>query len=447
MKKVDQVVESHRPQASSINPVPRGGMGWMITVHVLGWIAILGTASLAVASLLAPPSADLETIIPIVHRAKQQPLVQAAQAVQGVQHIPMPAEVRGFYMTSYSAASKSLRADLLEYAERNRLNAVVIDVKDGGGLLSFMPDSPTLQAHAPTKSTIPDLDAVLKDVGDHHLYRIARVFVFQDPDYVKRVPAEAVQRAGGGVWADRKGVTWVDAGSKAAWRYNADIAKEVYDRGFDEIQFDYIRFPSDGNLADITYARDEEKIPKHEVIRKFFDFMHDELEVKRDIPISYDLFGYTTWYTDFDLGIGQLMRDALPDSTAVSAMVYPSHYSAGALGFANPAAHPYEIIDYSLKSVNKLYRQREKECSGIEDGTISATSTPIMPCDGPLAGQRPWIQAFDIGAVYDAPMIQAQIEAVRDNDGAGFLLWNARNVYRDFDSSATSGKKTSASAS
>lgn len=412
---------------------------WRAPIRLCGWIAIGGIFGATVVYLTAPPAADLDPIVPPARAAEQAPLSE------GVRHIPMPSEVRGFYMTSYSAASEPLREGLLAFAKRNRLNAVVIDVKDGGGLLSFMPKSPALQAHAPTKATIPDLDGVLKEVGDRGLYRIARVFVFQDPDYVKRFPAEAVQKKGGGVWADKKGVTWVDAGSKAAWRYNAEIAKEAYARGFDEVQFDYIRFPSDGNLASISYAHEDGKTPKHEVIRRFFAFMHDELNVKSGIPISFDLFGYTTWYSDFDLGIGQLMKDALPNATAVSAMVYPSHYSVGALGFANPADHPYEIVDYSLKKVNALYQRREKECGEVAAGARSATSTLLMPCDGTLAGQRPWIQAFDIGAVYDAGMIQAQIKAVREDGGKGFLLWNARNVYRDFE--AVPGKKDAAPAS
>jgi hypothetical protein len=250
--------------------------------------------------------------------------------------------------------------------------------------------------------------------------------------YVKRFPAEAVQKAGGGVWSDFKGVTWVDPASKAAWRYNADVAKEVYDRGFDEVQFDYIRFPSDGSMRSIAYAHYDRTTPKHEVIREFFAFMHRELERKAKIPISYDLFGYTTWYVDFDLGIGQLMVDALPNATAVSPMVYPSHYGNGVLGFANPAEHPYEVVLDSLKKVNKLYTRRERECAEVASGVRSATSSLLLPCDGTLAQQRPWIQAFDIGATYTAERIDAQIKAVREQGGRGFLLWNARNVYRDF---------------
>lgn len=399
---------------------------WRLPIHVAGWFLIFGTSILTGLYLTEPPADLTAAWIPADGRERR---------VEGVRHMPMPKEVRGFYMTAYSAADPKLRSGLIAYAKRNDLNAVVIDVKDGSGLLSFMPKREALKPHAPEKSTIPDLDAVLKETGDAGLYRIARVFVFQDPMYVKRFPAEAIQKAGGGVWADYKGVTWVDPASREAWRYNVDVAKEVYARGFDEVQFDYIRFPSDGNMKSIVYRHYDGKRPKHEVIRDFFSYMHVELEKKAHIPISFDLFGYTTWYVDNDLGIGQLLADALPNATAVSAMIYPSHYNDGALGFPNPAEHPYEIVSDSLMKANRLYVRRDEECADVANGTRSASSSTLLPCDGTLAWQRPWIQAFDIGATYSADKIAAQIKAVRDQGGRGFLLWNARNVYRDFNTS------------
>lgn len=397
---------------------------WRAPIQAVGWFLVLGVTLIVAMDLTIPP--------PDIVFAPSARAAGTEASDDGILRVPMPDEVRGFYMTAHSAANPKLRAELFAYAKRNDLNAVVIDVKDGNGLLSFMPRRESLAAHAPEKATIPDLDAVLREAGEAGLYRIARVFVFQDPMYVKRFPQEAVQRSGGGVWADYKGVTWVDPASKAAWAYNVEVAKDVHARGFDEIQFDYIRFPSDGNLASIRYPRHDGKTPKHAVIREFFSYMHRELERRARIPISYDLFGYTTWYVDYDLGIGQLMVDALPHATAVSAMVYPSHYGAGTIGFANPAEHPYEIVADSLMKANRLYARRDEECAARDAGEKSATSTFLLPCDAPLAHQRPWIQAFDIGATYTAERIRAQIDAVRDRGGKGFLLWNARNVYRDF---------------
>ncbi len=406
---------------------------WNAPIHAFSWFVFAGTA-IVLGIYFTAPSPDWAGTM-YAAATSTPPLAESSNAVL---HVPLPNEVRGFYMTAPSAASTPLRSSLFAYAKRNRLNAVVIDVKDGNGRLAFMPKRASLKSAAPEKATIKELDEVLKEAGEQHLYRIARVFVFQDPSYVSRFPEEAIQKKGGGVWADYKGVVWVNAASKAAWRYNAEIAREAYQRGFDEVQFDYIRFPSDGDMAAISYPPEQAAKPKHQVIAEFFRFMHDQLEVKEHIPISYDLFGYVTWYVDYDLGIGQLLVDALPNATAISPMVYPSHYGNGTLGFANPAEHPYEIIADSLKKANMLYARREKECDALARGVKSATSTFLLPCDAALAHQRPWIQAFDIGAVYGADKIRAQIKAIRDQGGKGFLLWNARNVYRDFDLAATS---------
>ncbi|WKZ29247.1 MAG: putative glycoside hydrolase [Patescibacteria group bacterium] len=406
---------------------------WHAPIHALCWFVFAGT-SLVLGLYFTAPSPDWAPMM-FAGATSTAPLAAAANAAF---HVPMPEEVRGIYMTAAKAASKTQRADLFAYVERNRLNAIVIDVKDDNGRLAFMPQRASLQSAAPEEATIKDLDAVLREAGERGLYRIARVFVFQDPSFVARFPAEAVQKTSGGVWSDYKGVTWVDAASKAAWRYNAEVAREAYARGFDEIQFDYIRFPSDGHMQSIVYARHDESRPKHEVLRDFFRFMHEQLEEKEGIPVSYDLFGYVTWYIDYDLGIGQLLADALPHGTAISAMVYPSHYGAGTLGYENPAEHPYEIVADSLRKANRLYAMRDQECAALASGEKSATSTFLLPCGVPLAHHRPWLQAFDIGAVYDAEKIRAQISATRDQGGKGYLLWNARNVYRDFNLAATS---------
>ncbi len=387
-----------------------------------GWLAV-GGMSLASAVMMSVPLSELPSSAPPLHR------VESPAAV----HIETPKDVRGFYMSSLSAASPKIRAALFAYAKRNDLNAVVIDIKDFGGKLAFAPADAVLKTYAPERPTITDLDQVLKEARVAGLYRIARLFVFQDPFFAQRNPKEAVLNAAGRVWVDYKGVSWVDPASQTAWRYNLEVAREAYRRGFDEIQLDYIRFPSDGKLTTIRYARWDGKTPKEKIIGGFYAFMHAGL-ARRKIPLSLDLFGFTTWYRDFDLGIGQLLVNGLPNADAISAMVYPSHYPSGILGFKNPADHPYEIVQASLAKANALYVDREKACaSGARELTISGTGTSkiALPCGVALARQRPWLQAFDLGAVYTADRINAQIKAVREEGASGYLLWNARNAYRD----------------
>ena len=159
---------------------------WELPIHVMGWFLILGTATLTGLAL---------TETPPDHAPVWFPVYAAERKIAGARHVSMPEEVRGFYMTAHSAAQPKLRADLFAYAKRNGLNAVVIDVKDSDGLLSFMPKRETLTGHAPEKATIPDLDAVLAEAGEAGLYRIARVFVFQDPMYAKRFPDEADRKS------------------------------------------------------------------------------------------------------------------------------------------------------------------------------------------------------------------------------------------------------------
>ena len=399
----------------------------MLFLQLAGWSAIIAMATTSAFVLTTPPPANLTPVVPVM-RVAPAPAPEVA-------HTRTPKEVRGLYMTSFTAASPSGRKGIFEYAKRNGLNAVVIDIKDFGGALAFAPNDPHLKGLAPAQPTIPNLDAVLDEAHTYGLYRIARLFVFQDPQYANAHPDQAVLNSKTGkVWADFKGISWVDPSSTANWKYNAEVAKEVYARGFDEIQLDYIRFPSDGALTQMSYAKYDGKTPKQKVIGDFYRYMHDQLVVKEGIPLSLDLFGYVTWYRDFDLGIGQLLANGLPNATAISAMVYPSHYGKGAAGFANPAEHPYDIVNVSLAKANTFYADIKTACdAGKPEYLVSGSGTAkiAVPCGQPLAGQRPWLQAFDIGAVYTKDLINAQIKAAQDQGATGWLLWNARNVYRD----------------
>jgi hypothetical protein len=420
-------------------------------IHVVGWFALFGivvTTGTALIMADDPTQVEADLVVPAIIRTANAPTAAAVETDVTIMaptnvvpppappaHATMPKEVRGFYMTSNTAGSAKLRHNLFEYAKRNDLNTVVIDIKDSDGNLAFGTQDPALQEAVHARPTISNLDAVLTEAKSYGLYTIARQFVFQDPAYAQRHPDQAVLGADGKVWQDYKGISWVDPAAQKAWSYNMEVSVEAYRRGFDEIQFDYIRFPSDGKLSTIHYAVWDGKKPKEEVIGDFFRYMHQELEVRRQITISFDLFGFATWYRDFDMGIGQLLTNALPNSTAVSAMVYPSHYPPGTLKYANPADHPYEIVQYSLAKANSLTDDYQAACAnGIAKFVVSASGTqPViaMPCGVTLARERPWLQAFDIGAVYTKDLINAQIKAARDENAGGWLLWNARNVYRD----------------
>lgn len=303
--------------------------------------------------------------------------------------VPLPAEVRGLYWTADTA--RGPRGDeLLAYMQRYGLNTVVIDTKLDNGELAL-----------PATSTIERL-------GKLGIYRIARIPVMRDTAYAKLHPDSAVKTASGALWRDNTGAAWLDPAAPDVAHAAMELGRLVYAMGFDELQFDYVRFPSDGVLGAIRYPISAGK-DKTVVMRTFFDKIGTLRQ--EGIPLSFDVFGMTYWSTEH-YGIGQRLEDVFPNADFISPMVYPSHYPPNFRGFANPAEHPYEIVKQSL----------DKGAEMLEtDRFISQTSTRYKT--------RPWLQDFDIGAVYTAKLIEEQIKATRDAGASGWLLWNARNVY------------------
>ncbi|PIR67042.1 MAG: hypothetical protein COU51_00430 [Parcubacteria group bacterium CG10_big_fil_rev_8_21_14_0_10_36_14] len=330
------------------------------------------------------------------------------KAMASAEHLKKSKVVKGIYLTAYTVGTRRLD-ELITFVKNNNLNAVVIDVKGPVGEPAFHLKRDALQKYN-TQRELYDVDGVINKLHEKGIYAIARLFVFQDPYIVGIEPQYALQRKGGGLWADYKGVRWLDPTHFGVWKYTVEFAREAYERGFDEVQFDYIRFPSDGNLATIEYSNWDGTTSKEVEIEKFFAYVSKVLRGVK-IPISADLFGLVCCYDDYDLGIGQKLSRALPYFDFISPMMYPSHYANGFIGYANPADAPYGVVKYSMDEANR-----------IRNGLLSSTSTP-------LAELRPWIQDFDIGAVYDSFKVNEQIRAVEETGGEGFLIWNARNVY------------------
>ncbi len=366
------------------------------------------------------------------HPAKDAPAPSAAAAgtsTPSSQPLSDPPRlVRALYLTGWTAGSNSRLTNLIKFAKDNDLNAMVIDVKDYSGYVSYAMDVPEVKASGAEKEIrIADMNAVLRAVHAAGLYAIARISVFQDPILAKAHPDWALTRTDTGkVWFDNKGIAWMDPAEKKVWDYNASIARDALSRGFDEANFDYIRFPSDGHLAYIKYPTWDGQTPKHLVLRSFFKYLREQFP---DKVLSADLFGLATSSAD-DLGIGQVIEDAYPYFDYVAPMVYPSHYAAGTLGYKNPALYPYEIVKFAMEQGLRRLRAMENN-----------TSTEAIK---PRAKLRPWIQVFDMGATYTPAMVAKQIraaEAVLNQASTtayygGWLLWDPKNTYQAFRASA-----------
>jgi hypothetical protein len=335
--------------------------------------------------------------------------LEASVEIDPVAHLQTPEEVRGLYWTA-STAGSSRGDELLDYMVASGINSVVLDLKMDNGQLAIDPLNDELDEYMMTNPVLDDLESVLEKLADAGIYRIARIAVMRDSAMALTHPEVALRYSGGSLWDDNTGAIWVDPASDHVANTAIALGQEAYERGFDEVQFDYVRFASDGAISAIRYPFYDGVERKHEVMYRFFEKVGGHF-IAQDIPVSFDTFGITCWSMS-DFNIGQRLVDVYPYANYISPMVYPSHYPDGFEGYGNPAVYPYEIVYSSME-----------ECVNMIGGIRSESFEEIRPVF------RPWIQDFDIGAVYTADLIEAQIKAARDAGSSGWILWNARNVY------------------
>jgi hypothetical protein len=333
-----------------------------------------------------------------------------------------PEIIKALYATTWTAATDTQINHLIDLANRTEVNAIVIDVKDYTGYISFDTDLAVVESVGAEKIIIQDIDALINKLHANNIYAIARITVFQDPVLAAKRSDLAVQsKSTGKIWKDNKGLAWLDPASIEVWNYIVTISKEIDKHGFDELNFDYIRFPSDGKMSDMTFPfYNSETQYKSAVMKDFFKYLSDNLR-SQGIKISADLFGLATVNND-GLGIGQVIEDALINFDAVCPMIYPSHYAPGFIGLKNPSAYPYEVIKYSMEATKKKIAALEV--------LKNSTTSPIEIREAKIAQMRPWLQDFDLGADYTAEMIRLEKKAVLDAGfNEGWMLWDPRNVY------------------
>ena len=343
-----------------------------------------------------------------------------------------PAIVKAIYMTGWSAGNGSYYDYLSSLFDSTEINSVVIDIKDSSGYVFYNADVDEVKKYKIYNYSIKDIDSIIKFFHDKNIYVIGRISVFEDPMYSQKRKDLAVYNTETTadilnpiLWTDRNGLSWVDPSSKEVWDYNIAIAKDAISHGFDEINFDYVRFPSDGDFSTLGFPLWDKKISRTETIKNFFAYLRQQMP---DDILSVDLFGLTTVSRD-DLGVGQVLEDALKYVDYVCPMVYPSHYASGFRSFKNPAEYPYEVAQYSIESA--YYRRKIFLYQEIIK--LKNTSDVNFEIDNTLVGKiRPWLQDFNLGAVYTADMVKLEINAVEKfskDDYNGFMLWNPRNYY------------------
>lgn len=341
-----------------------------------------------------------------------------------VAHIATPESVRAIYMTACVAGTPSLRDALVKLIDETEINSIIIDIKDFSGTISF--DS-GLAGDAGNGCRALNLPEFIRTLHDRGIYVIGRISVFQDSFYSKLHPELAVKKKSNPniVWADRKGINFIEVGAKPYWDYIAALATKSYEIGFDELNFDYVRFPSDGDMQDIYFPFSNELIVSDPVngraraLELFFKFLSAEMG-KIGVVTSADLFGMTTTaWEGFDLNIGQVLERALPYFDYIAPMVYPSHYPAKFNGWADPNTVPGELIKFVMTGgVAKV------------EAFKNASTTPAEVAEKVSVAQlRPWLQDFDYGGNYDVAEVRAQIDATYAAGLDSWMLWAPSNRY------------------
>jgi len=414
---------------------------------VLAGAAFAAAGAIFAANIALPHalSTDYESGEVRVEEVREQ-VEETAPDTRPVQgHVPLPEAVKAVYMTSCVAGTPSIRDRLVSLIDETEINAVVIDIKDYSGTISFPPEAPELRpAWEDARCGTAEMAALVDSLHEKGIYTIARITVFQDPYYSQRYPEYAVKRASdGGVWKDGKGLSFIDVGAAAYWDYIVTLSKETYALGFDELNFDYVRYPSDGNMQDIAFPHSA-GASKQENLETFFAHLHDVLsnpetfaEVRHEntgreeaIPyLSADLFGMTTSNTD-DLSIGQVQERAAPYFDFIAPMVYPSHYPKTFLGLANPNSDPYKVVHYAMSEGVRRMAAETTVVEGFLHERVGTTTPAIYKKPAfDIQKLRPWLQDFDYGGSYDVAEVRAQIQATYDAGLTSWMIWDPANRY------------------
>jgi len=327
-----------------------------------------------------------------------------------------PSPLRGIYLNAYAAGSRNRLGQLLALADSTEINAFVIDVKDERGIRYRSSIELAQELAQEGEVTIRDLAALADSLKAHGIWSIARIVVFKDPLLAAARPEWSIQRPDGGLWTDRAGNRWVSPWDDRVWEYNLAIAEEVVRAGFDEVQFDYVRFPEPYRRTLPPQVHPRAQGDRTDAIAAFLNAAKERLH-PLGAPVSADLFGLVPNTPD-DLDIGQQWETLVAVADMVLPMVYPSHYLPTHLpGVSTPNRMPYETVFTSM-AMATIRNDRLRE-SGVEPARVVV-----------------WLQAFNAPWVdrgnpfpYGAQQLRDQVRGVYDAGLDDWILWHPGSRY------------------
>jgi hypothetical protein len=321
-----------------------------------------------------------------------------------VQIVLQPFVPKALYLSFWAADVRSKRQQIIELIETADLNALVIDIKSSRGHIAYRSNIPLAkQIGAQQVRPLKDLPEFLAELRARGIYTIARMTVFKDDLLAKQRPEFAARTAAGSLWQDREKISWSDPFNQQVRDYNLAVAEEAAQLGFDEVQFDYIRFPSKSDLVFSQETTDDSRVA---AINSFLSQAKERL-APYPVFTSANIFGYICW-KHRDGKIGQRLVDLGERVDYLSPMLYPSGFPYGIPGYKNPVQNPFEVIAISLL--------KAKQLSGLSEVRF-----------------RPWLQAFRDYAFdkrsFRADEVLAQVAASDAVGSNGWMLWNAASRF------------------
>ncbi len=324
-----------------------------------------------------------------------------------------PVQAKGIYVTA-SRAERDIDS-LIELVERTELNAMVIDIKDDDGYITYQMDYDVAREIGAVTRYISDIEELVKKLKEEGIYLIARIVAFKDPVLADAKPELALKNQDGSIFRDNSGQAWVNPYKTEVWDYLVGVAKEVARIGFNEVNFDYIRFSTDSGMSDVDFGEEAEEVSKIETITAFVKYACEQLR-PCGVYISADVYGAIITSSVDARIVGQSYMEMSRYLDYICPMVYPSHYGDGYYNLDHPDLHPYELVLNAMQDSAEVIAQ--------------------IPEDEHRATVRPWLQDFTASwlryyQVYGAEEVREQIDAVYDSGYEEWLLWNGVMNYTE----------------
>lgn len=409
---------------------------WIFAVSLTGMLLIVGcsrtapdeTAASESITLETEPSVDETSGIKVIENVgpKKDRTVSVRIVDEDNPAMPgrVPTKVRGIYISGMMAGSTDSFMNILDSAAGTEINAVVIDLKDDEGRITCTVDTPVVNEIGACRPYISDIKSLISDLKERGLYVIARVVAFRDPYLAEQKPEWSLHLADGSLYRDRQGMAWVDPYHQEVWDYLVEIGTAAKEAGFNEVQFDYIRFSTEGTMRDVVFDEEVTKgRSKTDVITEFVKYAYECL-ASQGLFVSADVFG-TIIGSEIDANaVGQIYTDMAEHLDYICPMLYPSHYTDGNFGIEHPDTEPYRTV---LAALEKSRTELEAAAEADEKAGLDGSRQAVV---------RPWLQDFTASYLaegsyisYGDEQVAAQIRAVKDAGYDEWMLWSAANRY------------------